>query len=208
MKKILLFLLSIGFCGSVLAEGSGGIGGYMGFTSPADLGDGEVYGLYLDYDVNPNMRCRMGFGYLSGFDVENYDSGSFIGQIGQKFGLDDIDIVSVEMGGIFKFNPIEDVFSIYFGAGIAAYYISDIVVYGRNYREDTTIEFDPTVGFWGCAGLEVGHPNFKFFLEVKGTWAKNSSVNIAVEDWCHGYYGDVKIDLTNVQTLAGVKFVF
>lgn len=208
MRKLLVILLGIVFCGSVYAQYSCGLGGYVGFTSPADLGDGEIYGLNIDCDANSNFRMRIGFGYLTGFEPKDYDRKSFIGHIGQEFNLDDIDIVSVEMGGMFKFNPIQDVLAIYFGAGLSAYYIPDIHIYGRHYREDTTVEFDPAIGFWGCVGIEAGHPNFKFFVEVKGTWADNPSVDIAVEDWYRGYYGDVKIDLTNVQTLAGVKIVF
>ena len=46
------------------------------------------------------------------------------------------------------------------------------------------------------------------FVEVKGTWADNPDVKIAVYDWFYEYHGDVAIDLTNVQTIAGAKFVF
>lgn len=213
MKKVFVVLVSVLISGSVFAnfEESNshfGLGGYYGFTSPSDLGDGDVYGLNMDYDVNPNFRARIGFNYMSGFDVKDYDQESFLGFVGQSFDIDDIDITGIEMGGIIMFNPIEDVLTLYCGVGFSAYYIPDIHIYGRHYREDVTIQFDPAFGFWGCVGAELGYKNFKVFVEVKGTWADNHDLEISVEDWYYGYYGDVKIDLTNVQTVAGAKLVF
>lgn len=210
MKKILTIVLGVVASSVVFAEAQigMGIGGYYGYTSPADLGDGETYGMYLDCNFNQNFTARIGFGYMAGFEVKDYDRDSFIGYIGREFNLDDIDIFTVEMGGIMKFHPIEDYFTIYCGLGIVAYYIPDFYIYGRHYREDVSVELDPAIGLWGSVGAELGSKNVKVFVEVKGTWANNSSVDIAVEDWYRGYYGDVKVDLTNVQTVAGVKIVF
>lgn len=208
MKKILTIVLGVVVSSLVYAENHIGIGGYYGYASPADLGDGQTYGLYLDCDFNDNFTGRMGFGYMTGFEVEDYDRDSFIGYVGQTFHLDDIDIGAFEIGGIVKFHPIEDFVTIYCGLGLTAYYIPDINIYGRNYREDVTVEFDATVGVWGTVGVEIGSQNFKVFVELKGTWADNPNVDIAIEDWYRGYYGDVKVDLTNVQTLAGARIVF
>ena len=208
MKKISLFIIAIALSISVNAEEMFGVGGYYGYASPADLGDGDTYGLHMDFDFSPNFSARMGFGYMSGFEVKNYDNDSFIGYIGKEFMLDDIDIGCFEMGVIFKTNPLLDVLTFYCGAGFCSYYIPDIDIRGRNRWEDTTVEFDPTFGFWGCVGIEAGLPNFKVFVEVKGTWADNPDVKIAVYDWFYEYHGDVAIDLTNVQTIAGAKFVF
>lgn len=208
MKKLFGAILIIVFCGSVYAENMFGVGGYFGATSTGDLGDGNVCGLNMDFEVAPFVMARMSFGYMTSFDVEDYDTDSFIGFIGNEFELDDIDIGSFELGVFFKFDPIDDIFSLYCGAGFAAYYIPDIDIYGRNFREDVALEFDPVVGLWCSAGVEIGHPNFKFFAEVKAAWADNSNVDIVVDNWYLTYYGDVAVDLSNVQVLAGLKIEY
>ena len=46
------------------------------------------------------------------------------------------------------------------------------------------------------------------FAEVKAAWADNSNVDIVVDNWYLTYYGDVAVDLSNVQVLAGLKIEY
>ncbi len=198
MKRLsLLLLILLSF-----PARAAGVGAYLGRTDADSLGDGTVYGAQLDFDFFPCVSLLVRGGRASDFDEFPFGGGP------DALVADDVEIVPVEAGLLFRPPPLFGLVGVYGGGGAGWYCIPGFdVKFGGNAVGETDDVTD-LVGWWASAGVEIGIPSFRVFGEAKYQSAEKKGFDVEFRDDRDKTGVRAGMDLSGVTLLAGVRIAW
>lgn len=208
MKKVIKKVLVSTFVFAGLFLQAGTIGGFGGAIDTDALGDASVVGAYTTFDALPFVDLYFSGSYVSEFDVfEKKVGSSFLGELTQRYEVDDFYLVPLEAGILVEIGLI-DILEVYCGAGFAYYILPSFTLTSSNSSFEKDVDISNLLGWWGKIGVAVGVPHLKVFAEAKYTSLDTHDINIDVTTNYFSYKDTIEVDLSNVQFLVGARLEF
>lgn len=187
---------------------AGTIGGFCGTIDTDVLGDASIVGGYTTFDAMPFVDLFFSGSYVSEFDVfENKTKNSFLGELTQRYEVDDFYLVPLEAGVLVEIGLI-DLLEVYCGAGFAYYILPSFTLSLNNNSIENDVDISNLLGWWGKIGVAVGVPHLKVFAEAKYTSLDAHNVDIDVATDFFVYKDTIEMDFSNFQLLVGARLEF
>lgn len=179
--------------------GAAGLGAFVGYMDTETLGSSIEFGGQIEFDFVPCITLIGRGAYAGGFDdlkIAGPDAHKAV----------DLSVVPAEVGLMLRPPELFGFLGIYAGGGAGWYYMPGFDVKSGSALVAETEETTDLVGWWVCAGLEVGVPSFHVFLEAKYTGVKKDEIEFEFKD---GYAPSGKlsggIDLSGMTYAAGLR---